>query len=275
MLVFKPFITFRDRIFYNLWMTCEIIVCKLASAEDSGIKRWLSKFSSKEKIHIVYGNNLKLHKYLCHIFQRLDNAKMKYMHTGPQKARGRHRKFGDRVDLDNLREDIFTTEVILDEDGEGVVLHTGEVWVDCLERICKVVVADYLDTDKKTQTRKVNFASDRSLLGKDIFDLYRTRFQIEFLYRDGKSHMGLTHCQARNAEALDFSYNMSLSSINVMRKFARECGYEKQSIGSIKMLMHNAFMLEQFISISGKSPKLRKNDTDFKELLFLGVRDAA
>ena len=204
-----------------------------------------------------------------------DNAKMKYMYTGPQKARGRHRKFGDRVDLDNLREDIFTTEVILDEDGEGVVLHTGAVWVDCLERICKVVVADYLDTDKKTQTRKVYFASDRSLLGKDIFDLYRTRFQIEFLYRDGKSHMGLTHCQARNAEALDFSYNMSLSSINVMRKFTRECGYEKLSIGSIKMLMHNAFMLERFISISEKSPKLRKNDTDFKELLFLGVRDAA
>ena len=185
-----------------------------------------------------------------------DNAKMKYMYTGPQKARGRHRKFGDRVDLDNLREDIFTTDVILDEYGEGVVLHTGEVWVDCLERMCEVVIADYLDTDKKTQTRKVYFASDRSLSGIDIIDLYRTRFQIEFLYRDGKSHMGLTHCQARNAEALDFSYNMSLSSINVMRKFANECGYEKLSIGSVKMLMHDAFMLERFISISGESPKL-------------------
>ena len=87
-----------------------------------------------------------------------------------------------------------------------------------------------------------------------------------------KSHMGLTHCQAHNAEALDF---FSLSSINVMRKFAREYGYEKLSIGSVKMLMHNAFMLERFIPIAGKSSKLRKNDTDFKELLFLGVRDAA
>lgn len=121
------------------------------------------------------------------------------MYTGPQKARGRHRKFGDRLDLNHLSEDIFTTEVILDEDGQGVVLHTGEVWGDCLERVCKVVVADYLDTDKKTQARKVYFATDRSLSGKDIFDLYRTRFQIEFLYRDGKSHMGLPHCQARNA----------------------------------------------------------------------------
>ena len=203
------------------------------------------------------------------------NAKMRYMYTGPQKAKGRHRKFAGRVDLDNLREDIFTTEVFVDEDGEGVALHTGEVWVDCLGRICKVVVADYLDKGRKTQTRKVYFANDRSLSGKDIFDLYRTRFQIEFLYRDGKQHMGLTHCQARSEEALDFSYNMSLSSINVLRRFARDNGYGNLSIGSMKMMMHNAFMLDRFISISGKSPKLRKNDTVFKELLFLGVRDAA
>lgn len=86
--------------------------------------------------------------------------------------------------------------------------------------------------------------------------------------------MGLTNCQARSEEALDFSCNMSLSSINVLRKFARDNDFGNLSIGSIKMLLHNV-MLDRFISISGKSPKLRKNDTLFKELLFLGVRDAA
>lgn len=204
-----------------------------------------------------------------------DNARLKYMYTGPQKPRGRRRIFGERVDLDNLDEAIFSSETLMDEDDKGVILHTGEVWVECLERVCKVVVADYLDDDKKTQTRKVYVASDKSLSGRDIYDLYRTRFQIEFLYRDGKSHMGLEHCQARNEQALDFSYNMSLSSINVLREYARQYGYTKLSIGSLKLLMHNAYMLDRFISISGKSPKLRKNDTDFKELLFLGVRDAA
>ncbi len=174
-----------------------------------------------------------------------------------------------------LSGDVFTSEAIVDEDGNGVVLHTGEVWVDCLERVCKVVVADYLNKDKKTQIRKVCFASDRSLSGRDICDLYRTRSRIELLYRDGKQHMGPTHCQARNGQALDFSCNMSLSSINVLREYARQYGYTRLSVGSIKLLMHNAYMLDRFISISGKSPKLRKNDTDFKELLFLGVRDAA
>ena len=68
---------------------------------------------------------------------------------------------------------------------------------------------------------------------------------------------------------------MSLSSINVMRRFAALYGYDHLSDASIKMLAHNAFMLERFISISGNPPKLRKNDTAFKELLFYGVRDAA
>ena len=95
------------------------------------------------------------------------------------------------------------------------------------------------------------------------------------MFRSGKGLSGLTHCHARNEEAQDFAFNMSLSSINVMREFASVYGYERLSDNSIKMLMHNAFMLERFISVSGVSPKRGINDTDFKELLFHGIRDAS
>lgn len=205
-----------------------------------------------------------------------DNAKMRYLYTGPKhQGKGRPRKFAGRVDLDNLSPEVFSCEMAEGDNGKPVVMHVGEVWVDCLDRTCKVVIVDFLDPDKKRQTRKVYFSTDRTLAGRDIFDLYRTRFQIEFLYRSGKGLTGLTHCQARNEQALDFAFNMSLSSINVMRHFAAMYGYDHLSDASIKMLAHNAFMLERFISISGDPPKLRKNDTAFKELLFYGVRDAA
>ena len=81
--------------------------------------------------------------------------------------------------------------------------------------------------------------------------------------------------EGADEQALDFAFNMSLSSINVMRHFAAMHGYGHLSDASVKMLAHNAFMLDRFISISGNPPKLRKNDTAFKELLFYGVRDAA
>jgi hypothetical protein len=47
------------------------------------------------------------------------------------------------------------------------------------------------------------------------------------------------------------------------------------SVGSTKTLLHNAAMVERFIAMSGKRPNMRLNNTDFKELLFYGVRDAA
>ena len=46
------------------------------------------------------------------------------------------------------------------------------------------------------------------------------------------------------------------------------------SVGSTKTLLHNAAMVERFIAMSGKSPNMRLNNTDFNELLFYGVRAA-
>ena len=56
------------------------------------------------------------------------------------------------------------------------------------------------------------------------------------------------------------------------QKFA---GKVDLSVGSTKTLLHNVAMVERFIAMSGKRPNMRLNNTDFKELLFYGVRDAA
>lgn len=64
---------------------------------------------------------------------------------------------------------------------------------------------------------------------------------------------------------------MSLSSINVARAYAKQENINL-SVGSTKTLLHNAAMVDRFIAISGKRPNMRLNNTDFKELLFYGVR---
>lgn len=98
-------------------------------------------------------------------------------------------------------------------------------------------------TEKKRQTRKSFFCTDLKMSARDMFDLYRTRFQIEFAFRDAKQFTGLTHCQARNKEALAFAFNMSLSSINVARTYARQENINL-SVGSTKTLLHNATMVD-------------------------------
>lgn len=47
------------------------------------------------------------------------------------------------------------------------------------------------------------------------------------------------------------------------------------SVGDVKVLLHNAAMVERLFSMFGNRPNLKINNTDFKELLFYGVCAAA
>ena len=156
---------------------------------------------------------------------------------------------------------------------EGVTLNSASVWAVSLKRKVKVVIAEYIDPEKKTQTKKVFFSTDTDMSAVDIFDIYRTRFQIEFLYRDSKQFTGLCNCQSRDVKAMDFAFNMSLSTINVARQFGKDYGMDL-SVSDVKLLLHNATMVERIFSTFGKSPNLMKNNTNFKELLFYGLRAA-
>lgn len=202
-----------------------------------------------------------------------DDVNLKYIYRGPKTGKkGRPQKFVSKVNLNNLDMTVFCKETSTDGN-RTYELYTADVWAVSLGREVRVVIVDYIDTDKKRQTRKVFFSTDLTMSAKDIFDIYRTRFQLEFVYRDSKQFMGLTHCQARNKEAISFAFNASLSSVNVARAYARKEGYNL-SVGATKTLLHNAAMLDRFNSMSAKRANRRLNNTDFKELLFYGVRNA-
>ena len=202
-----------------------------------------------------------------------DDVRLRYLHTGPKlHKRGRPQKYAGRVDLKNLDMSVFVREQV-PVDMKSYTLFSAVVNAISLDRDVRVVIADCEDADKKRQVRKVFFSTDTSMSAKDIFDIYKTRFQLEFVFRDAKQFPGLTHCQARNSQALSFAFNASLTSVNIAKAFASQQGMDL-SVGSTKTLLHNAAMVERFISMSGKHADMRFNNTDFKELLFYGVRAA-
>ncbi|MDR2057774.1 MAG: transposase [Dysgonamonadaceae bacterium] len=53
--------------------------------------------------------------------------------------------------------------------------------------------------------------------GKKIVEYYRSRFQIEFIYRDAKQHCGLADCRARSKNRLDFHFNAALTTVNLAK----------------------------------------------------------
>ena len=202
-----------------------------------------------------------------------DDVRLRYLYAGPKlHKRGRPQKYAGKVVLKNLDMSVFNEECIT-EGKTSFRMYSAVVNAISLERDVKVVIVDYEDTEKKRQVRKVFFSTDTGMSAKDIFEIYKTRFQLEFVFRDAKQFTGLMHCQARNCKALSFAFNASLTSVNIARAFARLQGMDL-SVGSTKTLLHNAAMVERFISMSGKHADMRFNNTDFKELLFYGVRAA-
>ncbi|WP_423824994.1 transposase [Salinibacter ruber] len=59
--------------------------------------------------------------------------------------------------------------------------------------------------------------ADTSQPAEEVARYYRLRYQIEFVIRDAKQHTGLTHCQARSQEKLDFHLNMSTAAASMLR----------------------------------------------------------
>jgi hypothetical protein len=74
---------------------------------------------------------------------------------------------------------------------------------------------------------------------------------------------------------LSFAFNASLYVRQRCQGICPSARDDNLSVGSTKTLLHNAAMVDRFIAMSGKSPNMRLNNTDFKELLFYGVRAVA
>ena len=111
------------------------------------------------------------------------------------------------------------------------------------------------------------------MAAQDIIEYYRTRFQIEFCFRDSKQFTGLNDCQARDLRKLDFAFNASLASVNIA-KVMRQRYYPSLSIGLLKAYLSNIYMLKRIFSKSGMKPNRTFNTKLIKELFGI-VAEAA
>lgn len=177
---------------------------------------------------------------------------------------------------------MFTDETVQMEDGTSVALHSAVVKSKSLKRKVKVVVAELKCGDRFI--RKIFFSTDLSLDASEIFLVYHSRFQIEFLYRDAKQNMGLEDWQSTDKDRLSFWYNASLSAVNVAREVADTIQEEtgcKLSVASVKKVLHNIVLYQHIKEfIEGQKSCDSKNNNGLPEglpdnLLFFGVRDSA
>lgn len=200
-----------------------------------------------------------------HVISRFrDDAYFRYL-TKEQSTgtKGRPRLYDGKIEMEHLEEDRF--EIIRLEDGQGRIL-SAIVHSRSLKR--NILLCIWESEDKKV--RKLYFSTDTQMKAMEVFDYYRTRFQIEFCYRDSKQFTGLTHCQSRDLDKLHFHFNASLTGVNLAKVKALEKG-TALSMASVKVLCHNIFLMQRFISVSGIKPNKEINRRLWEE----GIKFAA
>ena len=136
----------------------------------------------------------------------------------------------------------------------------------------KLAIAIFYKNGTET-TRKMYFSTDLKQAGEKIVRYYQARFQIEFLYRDAKQHTGLTNCQARGKNKLDFHFNAALAAVNLAKNdwlSTRENKNKPFSMSDYKTQYNNTLMLERFMCMFAINPNTPKNQKFFKELLNYG-----
>jgi hypothetical protein len=205
-----------------------------------------------------------------HFISRLrDDSVLKYKYYGEKTGRqGRPKQFDGKVDVKNLDTNYFS----LDLSTEEIKIYSAVVYSKAFKRDIKLAVAVFLK-DGKEIARKLYFSTDLEQEGEKIVRYYRSRFQIEFLYRDAKQFTGLTTCQARSENKLDFHFNAALTAVNLAKQdwLSTKNGTLKPfSMADYKTLYNNTLMLERFMCRFAINPNTAKNQKIVKELLDYG-----
>jgi hypothetical protein len=143
------------------------------------------------------------------------DADLRYLYHGPQQPRGRRRRYAGKVQWGALELRRWHSE---GEWEPGVHRYSAALYHVRLKRVLRVALLQ----DGQSHKYVLLFSTDLALTGQDIVRLYQARYQIEFVFRDGKGALGLTDCQARGSKALEFHWNAALSALNLAKCQASE-----------------------------------------------------
>lgn len=192
-------------------------------------------------------------------------------YTGEKsKGRGRPKKYDGRVDLLNPDSKHF---LVISKDDQHT-LYEGIVYVKAFKRKVKCIIL-HTHNSKGNIKKDILFSTDIQMQGQKILQIYKLRFQIEFLYRDAKQFTGLTQCQARSENKIHTHINASLTAVSlakVLHHLVKDQNEVKPfSMASIKSNYFNEHFLDLFFNSFGIPPEQHKNSSSYMKLFNYGA----
>jgi len=224
-------------------------------------------YFAKRKFIDAISNNTEM-EVICRL---RDDANLQYLYKGKTGGRGRPKKYDGKVNVKNLDK----RRAKLKEANEQYRIYELEVYSVGLKRNIQLCYVEFLKENGDINVIKLFFSTNIERSAKDILSYYRSRFQMEFLFRDAKQFTGLQHCQARSENKLNFHFNASLTSLNIAKCILRKDTSPTQrisySISDLKIRFQNRNIIYRIFSMYGIDRKLIKNIRKVQELISFGA----
>lgn len=223
-------------------------------------------FAKKEFVNPVI-NKTGLH-LVCKL--RCD-ANLSYIYHGkPTGKRGRPKTLDGKINMAQIDK----RRVKLCHEDDTVKVYEGIVHSKTLKRKIKLAYIERWKDSKYTGQYVVLFSTDLELDGQRIYQYYKCRFQIEFLFRDAKQFTGLTQCQARSENKMHFHFNTSLTTVSIAKAacFLPLGKQDKQSfsMSDVKTLHLNKIMADRIFSNLELDLSCKKIRRIYRDALWLG-----
>lgn len=170
---------------------------------------------------------------------------------GKYGGRGRPRKYGDKLDYQNMPVEYLAS----DEKEEEIVTKIYQikgVWTRRMPYLLNVVIIIKIDQITQKRGRVILFSTDLDLEAEKILQFYSLRFQIEFNFRDAKQYFGLADFknikQRQVNNAVGLALFMDNISMILMEQAKQEWKEEKVSIQDLKAYFRAEKYLEDILN---------------------------
>jgi putative transposase len=167
----------------------------------------------------AFGNNNAAQMILrcdMHIISKLKRTSALYfLFTGPYRGRGAKRKYGDKLDCNNIPRE-YLRETALEGWIRNQIYQMTMLSKSFARKVNVVIIAK---TNLKTGARVhvILFSTDMDLDYAKLIDYYKLRFQIEFNFRDAKQYWGLEDFMNVNELPVNNAVNLAFFMVNVSR----------------------------------------------------------
>lgn len=191
-----------------------------------------------------------------HLISKLRcDAALYFPYTGPYAGRGPHRKYGAKVDYDDIPLP-YLKETTIEGQVKTCVYQTQLLHKEFPQPLNVIII---VKINLRTQARAhvVLFSSDLALAYAPLMDYYGLRFQIEFNFRDAKQYWGLEDFMHVTPTGVTNAANLSLFMVNVAYRL-RADGHPRDpaySVLDLKAAWRGSKYVEETIKMRPEKPE--------------------